>query len=81
MTSSGEIFTFAKSGDRVSPPELQAELADAIPGARLLGLADCGHVAPLEQPGRVAAALAQWLGPPTETGVGAPGRATQDVAP
>lgn len=36
--------------DRMTPPELQAEIADGIPGARLEILEICGHLAPLEQP-------------------------------
>lgn len=47
--------------DRVCPPELQEELAAAIPGARLAVLERCGHVAPLEDPGAVSALLREWL--------------------
>jgi pimeloyl-ACP methyl ester carboxylesterase len=39
----------------------QAEMRDAIPGARLEILEDCGHLMPLEQPVRVNALLAGFL--------------------
>jgi 4-hydroxy-2-oxoheptanedioate aldolase len=60
------VLVISGGADRVSPPALQAELAAGIPGARLLELEDCGHAAPLEQPGPVAAAFARWLGPDAE---------------
>jgi pimeloyl-ACP methyl ester carboxylesterase len=41
----------------------QEEMAAAIPGARLEILEDCGHLPTLEQPARVNALLAEWLGP------------------
>lgn len=47
--------------DRVTPPELAEELAGLIPGAVLERLPDCGHMAPLEQAQRVAAALRTLL--------------------
>ena len=47
--------------DRVTPPELAREMAEAIPGARLAVLAGCGHLPPLEDPARVSALLRGWL--------------------
>lgn len=47
--------------DAISPPELSQEMADAIPHSRLVTLAGCGHMAPIEQPTALAAALAEWL--------------------
>ncbi len=38
------------------------EMADAIPGAYLVVVEDCGHLAPLERPAEVTAALRRWLG-------------------
>lgn len=35
--------------DRIVPPDVITEMANAIPGARLEILDDCGHLAPLEQ--------------------------------
>jgi pimeloyl-ACP methyl ester carboxylesterase len=37
-------------------------MADAISGATLVTIADCGHVSSLERPEAVNAALRRWLG-------------------
>jgi pimeloyl-ACP methyl ester carboxylesterase len=47
--------------DRLTPPELSAEIADGIPGARLLVVTGAGHLIPLDQPGQVTKALVEWL--------------------
>jgi pimeloyl-ACP methyl ester carboxylesterase len=47
--------------DRVTPPDLQREIAAGIPGAQLEILDECGHLAPLEQPDAVNALLRKWL--------------------
>ena len=47
--------------DRVTPPSEQEALATPIPGATLLMLKDCGHMMPLEQPNRLAAAIRAHL--------------------
>ncbi len=44
------------------PPESQA-LAAAIPGARLVTIPGAGHLAPMERPRAVAAALGDFFGP------------------
>lgn len=49
--------------DRIVVPALAEEVAAAIPGATLERLPDCGHMAPLEQTHRVAAALRRLLTP------------------
>jgi hypothetical protein len=36
-------------------------MAAAIPGSRLVAVEQCGHMAPMERPQAVAAALGQWL--------------------
>jgi len=48
--------------DLLTPTEMQEEMAGAIQGARLLIVEDCGHLAPLERPETVTAALRTWLG-------------------
>ena len=53
--------------DAVSAPELAAEMAAAIPGARLHRFSDCGHMAPLEVPDQVTVALRDWLALPEAT--------------
>ncbi|MFC7380150.1 alpha/beta fold hydrolase [Brevundimonas sp. GCM10030266] len=47
--------------DGVTPPEHAREMADAIPGARLVIVPDAGHISTLEQPEAVNAALTDWL--------------------
>ena len=48
-------------GDLATPPELNKEIADGIPGARYVVVPDCGNLSTVERPGAVNAALAAWL--------------------
>jgi pimeloyl-ACP methyl ester carboxylesterase len=48
-------------GDLATPPELNREIADGIPGARYVAVAECGHLSTIERPEAVNAALAEWL--------------------
>src|SRR5512133_2094151 len=48
-------------GDQLTPPELSAEIADGIPGARLVVVAGSGHLSPLGPPEQVTKALVEWL--------------------
>jgi pimeloyl-ACP methyl ester carboxylesterase len=48
-------------GDELIPPQRSAEIADGIPGARLVTIAGCGHLSTLERPEQVTAALTDWL--------------------
>ena len=50
--------------DAWSPLAQHEEIAALIPGSRVAVFEDCGHMAPMEQPAAVAAALAEWLGTP-----------------
>ena len=47
--------------DAATPPELSKEMADAIPGAKLVIVKECGHLSTIEQPAAVNAAMTQWL--------------------
>src|SRR3569833_2294027 len=47
--------------DVATPPELSQEIAAGIPGATLVVVPDCAHLATLEQPDAVNAALIEWL--------------------
>ena len=49
-------------GDVATPPELNKEIADGIPGAKFAVIPDSGHLTTIEQPEAVNAALAEWLG-------------------
>jgi pimeloyl-ACP methyl ester carboxylesterase len=48
-------------GDRLTPPELSAEIAGGIKGARLETVAECGHLSTLERPEAVTKLLYDWL--------------------
>ncbi len=48
--------------DVATPPELNKEIADGIPGAKFAVIPDSGHLTTIEQPEAVNAALAEWLG-------------------
>ena len=48
-------------GDEATPPELAREIAVAIGGARLVEIADCGHLSTLERPEKLIAALVDWM--------------------
>ena len=47
--------------DQGSPPALHAEMAEAIPGARLAVIEECGHLSPIERPHAVTALLRDWV--------------------
>jgi len=47
--------------DQIMPVEWLEELARGIPGARLEVIEECGHMASMEQPGKVTDVLAGWL--------------------
>ncbi len=47
--------------DAISPPAEMATMARAIPAARLVEIPAAGHLAPLEQPAAVNAAMLQFL--------------------
>ncbi len=50
------------SDDNVTPPKLAREMAAAIPNADLVEIPGAGHLAPLEQPETVNAAIERFLG-------------------
>ncbi len=47
--------------DAWAPPSRHEEMANMIRGARLVIIPECGHMAPLERPEAVNAALRNWL--------------------
>jgi pimeloyl-ACP methyl ester carboxylesterase len=48
-------------GDELIAPENSVEIADGIPGAHLVTVAESDHLSTLERPAQVTAALAEWL--------------------
>ena len=47
--------------DVLTPPDCAREIATGIPGAHLIEIPQCGHLAPLERPEPVTAAMRRWL--------------------
>jgi pimeloyl-ACP methyl ester carboxylesterase len=47
--------------DALTPIELREEIAGLMPGADLVLIDDCGHLATMERPDAVNAALRAWL--------------------
>lgn len=47
--------------DELTPPHLAEEMAAGIPGARLVQVADCGHMSTMERPQEVTRALVEWV--------------------
>ena len=49
------------SHDAITPPEEMRRIAEMIPEARLAEISGAGHMAPLEKPAKVNAAIAEFL--------------------
>jgi len=49
------------ANDRITPLAVSEEMHALVPHSRLLVLPDCGHLAPMEKPDDVSAALRGWL--------------------
>ncbi len=47
--------------DTWSPPDRHEQMHALLPGSRLVMVEDSGHMAPMEQPAAVSAALQDWL--------------------
>ena len=47
--------------DQLTPPDHAGEMAEAIPGAHLEIIANCGHMSAMERPERVTRLLQSWL--------------------
>jgi pimeloyl-ACP methyl ester carboxylesterase len=55
------VLILCGADDQLTPPIVHEAMAQDIPGARLEIIPDCGHLATLEQPAAVAAAMRHWL--------------------
>lgn len=54
-------LVIAGDSDRITPPEVNEEIAAGIPGARLEILPGCGHISTLEMPEVVTKLLMDWF--------------------
>ncbi|MBT9385696.1 alpha/beta hydrolase [Pseudooceanicola sp. CBS1P-1] len=55
------VLVLVGAEDVLTPPEMAREMAEAIPGAQLVVVPQCGHLATMEQPEAVNLALLDWL--------------------
>ena len=55
------MLLIAGRNDPATPVELHEEMKDAMLGAVLVVIEECGHYSPLEQPVAVTSALRTWL--------------------
>jgi pimeloyl-ACP methyl ester carboxylesterase len=60
-TLSMPCLILAGAEDALCPPAMQAEMAAALPDARLVSIEGVGHLLPLEAPAIAAHHIAQWL--------------------
>lgn len=49
------------ANDRITPLAISEELHALVPDSTLVVLPDCGHLAPMEKPDEVSAAMRDWL--------------------
>ena len=61
------VLVAVGSEDRWSPPEQHAAIATLIPQARLVVIEQAGHMLPVEAPGPLNRAIADWLRQPVPT--------------
>lgn len=57
----GPVAVLSGHKDRLCPPPWQQRLQAARPDAVVVSWPDCGHMLPLEAPGRLAQAIVRWL--------------------
>ena len=60
----GPTLLLCGAQDRLCPPDRHKAMATLMPGATLIIIPEAGHLATLEQPEMVSAALARWLDAP-----------------
>jgi pimeloyl-ACP methyl ester carboxylesterase len=55
------VLVLTAEQDNTIANSLSQEIADGIPGARLVIIPDCGHLSQIERPQAVTAALVEWM--------------------
>ena len=57
----GQTLIICGRNDAITPVAISEQMAALMPQARLVVIDECGHLAPLEKPAQVSAAMRQWL--------------------
>lgn len=55
------LLIICGANDRITPPAISEAMHALVPHSTLVMIPDCGHLAPMEQPDAVNAALREWL--------------------
>jgi len=55
------VLVLCGEADKLTPPELHAEMASLIPGAEYVQVKEAAHMAPMERAGKVSQHLRDWL--------------------
>jgi len=55
------LLVVCGANDRITPLAISEEMHALVPHSRLVVLPDCGHLAPMEKPDEVSAAMRDWL--------------------
>mgnify|MGYP003575674224 CR=1 FL=1 len=55
------LLILCGANDRITPLAISEEMHALVPGSTLVVLPDCGHLAPMEKPEEVSAAMRDWL--------------------
>lgn len=55
------LLVVCGENDAITPLPISQEIAAMVPQTRLVVIPECGHLAPLEKPGQVSAAMREWL--------------------
>lgn len=62
------LLILCGANDRITPPAISEEMHALVPHSTLQIIPDCGHLAPMEQPEAVNAAMRSWLITPCACG-------------
>lgn len=57
----GPVLVLSGADDHLCPPTIHADLADRIPGAHHIVLANAGHLSTIDQPSGATHELMEWL--------------------
>jgi pimeloyl-ACP methyl ester carboxylesterase len=60
----GPALVLCGQNDAITPLPVSRQIAALMPQATLVVIAHCGHLAPLEKPQQVTAAMREWLSAP-----------------